>query len=119
MGLGEFSLIYIRLDRGICLLIFFGPNCKRFGIKRLEMVSVLGSKVCVFCFVLIKGTIINSVPFRPEWPENIILASKLKWYTPLFHLGTNSGSFRGVPAVSGDFGEIPAEIMDSAEMSFM
>ena len=48
------------------LVNFFGPNCKRFGIKRLEMVSVLGSKAgnansvlgskgCVFCFVLIEG----------------------------------------------------------------
>ena len=52
LGLGEFILIYTGLDRGICLLIFLGRNARGFGIKRLEMVSVLGSTVCVFCFIL-------------------------------------------------------------------
>ena len=62
-------------------------------------------KLCVSAQCWVHGTsVINSVPFRPEWPENTVPASKPEWYNPLFHLGTNSGSFRDVPAVLGNTG---------------
>ena len=52
---------------------------------------------------VVLDSVINFISFQPEWPENTVPASKPEWYTPLFHLGTNSGSFQGVPAILGDF----------------
>jgi len=71
------------------LVNFFGPNCKRFGIKRLEMVSVLGSKigntnsvlgskVCVFCFVLIEGFNVGLV-LQFKWGFEMVWGKLTHW----------------------------------------
>ena len=56
---------------------------------------------------MIGNIVINIVPFRSEWLENLIPVSKPEQQPPLFHLGWNLGPFRS----------IQAEIKDSAGMN--
>lgn len=40
--------------------------------------------------------VINTIPFRLEWPEYLVPVSKPKQRPPVFHLGWNFGPFRAI-----------------------
>ena len=56
----------------------------------------------------VKRNVVYSVPFRPEWTENLVSICKPIRGNPPFHLGSNFGcfeSFRVFRWVSGHFGQ--------------
>ena len=51
-----------------------------------------------------KTKVAYSVPFRPEWRENLVPVCKPVQGNPSFHLGLNFGVFRVISGVSDHFG---------------
>ena len=49
----------------------------------------------------VRHIVVYSIPFRLEWTENLVPVCKPVRDNPPFHLGSNFGMFRVIPAISG------------------
>ena len=88
----EAKRVIEEVHQGIC-----GPHMNgRMLAKKILRMGYYWNTMETDCIDFVKRKVINFVPFQPEWPENTIPACKPEWHTPLFHLRTNSGSFRSV-----------------------
>jgi hypothetical protein len=69
----------------------------------LELMLLSGHLCSCNLFHGISPNVVDSVPFRPERPEYLVPACEPVRETHLFHLGLNTGPFRVISGIPGNF----------------